>query len=113
MAVDEVEYLVTVRPQPNQVTVSSPGPPGPPGTGGGGSANLEIVDAGWQPSYAETYAPGDMRFAEDGVLWICFIGGSPGGWYSIEGFELWTPAGGYPSINTFPSSGTFPIASGP
>jgi hypothetical protein len=54
-----------------------------------------------------------MRFAENGVLWICFIGGSPGGWYSIEGFELWTPAGGYPSINTFPSSGTFPIASGP
>lgn len=111
MAVDEVEYLVTVKPTRNEVVVGTPGPPGPPGTGGGGGTSIVIVDPGWQPSYAETYVAGDMRFAEDGVLWICFVAGSPGAWYSIAGFELWTPAGGFPSVNTFPSLNTFPIAS--
>jgi hypothetical protein len=106
MPVDEVEAIITVRPQNTEVVIAVPGPAG---TGGGGSASMTLVSPGWIPSYSETYVAGEQYFETDGTLWICIVSGSPGSWYKISGFTAWN-AIVIPSPDTIPADTLFPIA---
>jgi hypothetical protein len=113
MPVDEIEYIVTVKPQLNEVKIGVPGPAGvagPPGSGTGNS-EIEIVGNSWVPDGGTSYAAGNQKFSTSGILWICSASGTPGTWFKISGFMLYVETQYlYPSSQTYPSGQTFPFA---